>query len=62
MHVATCSSFEIDLETDSPHPSNCLINHPTADDSNDDDMLNKFAEYEDIPAGTSLKLDPRGYR
>ena len=58
-HVATCSSFSIDLETDSPHPSECIMDHPDFDDDDtvDDELLEK-AEYEK----TSMKLNPNGYR
>ena len=66
MHVATCSSFAIDLKKPSPHPSICIEDHPTADESNGDDIANmnlkEFAEYDEAPPGTSLKLNPNGYR
>ena len=63
MHVATCSSFSIDLETDSPHPSYCIMDHPDFDDDDNvaDELLEK-AEYEDIPERKSMKLNPNGYR
>ena len=59
MHVATCSSFAIDLTSDSPHPSTCLKGHPTSDPENEDDII----EFDDVEEKvTSSKLDPRGYR
>ena len=59
MHVATCSSFAINLASNSPHPSTCLKGHPTSDPENEDDMI----ELDDmIEKVASSKLDPRGYR
>ena len=59
MHVAACSSFAINLASNSPHPSTCLKGHPTSDPENEDDMI----ELNDIEEKVaSSRLDPRGYR
>ena len=61
MHVATCSSFSIDLDSPSPHPSQCIMDHPHPENGND--MITRYAEYEAKAFNTtSVKLDPRGYR
>ena len=67
MHVATCSSFAIDLDSSSVHKSFCLKDHPTANESRihstiDHDTLEKYAQPLQIPKGVALKLSPRGYR
>ena len=57
MHVATCSSFGIDLDSKSPHSSTCLRGHHTANQSHEDEELLQHAKNQTIAS----KLDPRGY-
>ena len=61
MHIAACTSFEIDISVE-PHTSECLKNHPKPDSDLDDPELKLSQWAETNPDGMSFRLNPKGYR
>ena len=61
MHVASCTDFEIDIEAASPYPSDCIKDHHVTS-TNDNDLDDTYAEYEDKQENVAFRLSPKGYK
>ena len=61
LHVAECTDFEIDIEGKSPHTSNCL-KHQHIHSTNENELNDTFAKYEDKIEGVAYRLNSRGYK
>ena len=61
MHVASCTDFEIDIEAASPYPSDCIKHHHVTS-TNNNDLNDTYAEYEEKLEGVAFRLNPNGYK
>ena len=61
MHVASCTDFEIDIDASSPYPSDCIEDHHVTS-TNDNDLDDTYAEYEDKQENVAFRLNSKGYK